>query len=73
MVLAGCRLAGVDSLVAGVSVILAAMPAGTTTAILALKYHGDEEFATQCVVLTTLLSVVAIPVWSIIIHTVFPT
>lgn len=73
VVLAGCRLAGVDSLVAGVSVILAAMPAGTTTAILALKYHGDEEFATQCVVLTTLLSVVAIPVWSIIIHTVFPT
>ena len=59
---------GIDSFVAGVSVTLAAMPAGTTTAILAMKYHGDEEFATQCVVLTTLLSVVAIPVWSLIIH-----
>lgn len=68
VVFAGCWLAGIDSIVAGVSVTLAAMPAGTTTAILAMKYHGDEEFATQCVVLTTLLSVVAIPVWSLIIH-----
>ena len=68
VVFAGCWLAGIDSVVAGVSVTLAAMPAGTTTAILAMKYHGDEEFATQCVVLTTLLSVVAIPVWSLIIH-----
>ena len=67
-VFAGCWLAGIDSIVAGVSVTLAAMPAGTTTAILAMKYHGDEEFATQCVVLTTLLSVVAIPAWSLIIH-----
>ena len=68
VVFAGCWLAGIDSIVAGVSVTLAAMPAGTTTAILAMKYHGDEEFATQCVVLTTLLSVVAIPAWSLIIH-----
>ncbi len=68
VVFAGCWLADIDSIVAGVSVTLAAMPAGMTTAILAMKYHGDEEFATQCVVLTTLLSVVAIPVWSLIIH-----
>ena len=56
VVFAGCWLANIDSVVAGVSVTLAAMPAGTTTAILAMKYHGDEEFATQCVVLTTMLS-----------------
>lgn len=70
-VFGGCLLAGVDSIVAGVAVTLAAMPAGTTTAILALKYHGDEEFATQCVVLTTVLSVVAIPIWSFIIYHAF--
>lgn len=69
-VFAGCLLFGVDPLAAGVAVTLAAMPAGTTTAILAVKYHGDEEFATQCVVLTTALSMAAIPVWSILIHTV---
>lgn len=70
VVFAGCWLANIDSVVAGVSVTLAAMPAGTTTAILAMKYHGDEEFATQCVVLTTMLSMAAIPIWSLIIHSV---
>lgn len=70
VVFAGCWLANIDSVVAGVSVTLAAMPAGTTTAILAMKYHGDEEFATQSVVLTTMLSMAAIPIWSLIIHSV---
>ena len=70
VVFARCWLANIDSVVAGVSVTLAAMPAGTTTAILAMKYHGDEEFATQCVVLTTMLSMAAIPIWSLIIHSV---
>lgn len=70
VVFAGCWLANIDSVVAGVSVTLAAMPAGTTTAILSMKYHGDEEFATQCVVLTTMLSMAAIPIWSLIIHSV---
>lgn len=65
----GCLLFRVDSVVAGVAVVLAAMPAGSTTAILAAKYHGDEEFASKCVVLTTLLSLVAIPAWSIAITT----
>ena len=70
VVFAGCWLANIDSVVAGVSVTLAAMPAGTTTAILSMKYHGDEEFATQSVVLTTMLSMAAIPIWSLIIHSV---
>ena len=70
VVFAGCWLANIDSVVAGVSVTLAAMPAGTTTPILAMKYHGDEEFARQCVVLTTMLSMAAIPIWSLIIHSV---
>ncbi|MDD2980143.1 MAG: AEC family transporter [Hespellia sp.] len=71
IVLIGCRLAGVSALVAGLSTILAAMPAGTTTAILAVKYNGDEEFATKCVVLTTLLSMIMIPVWCVIINTIY--
>lgn len=71
VVLIGCYLANVDGIVAGVSITLAAMPAGSTTAILAVKYKGDEVFATQCVVLTTLLSVLAVPVWSMVIHSVF--
>lgn len=63
VVLLGCLLAGIDPLATGVSVILASMPAGSTTAILAAKYHRDEEFASKCVVLSTLLSMAAIPLW----------
>ena len=71
IVLAGCRLANMPALVAGLSTILAAMPAGTTTAILAVKYDGDEEFATKCVVLTTMLSMIMIPIWCMIISAIY--
>jgi len=64
----GCLIFRIDSLIMGVSVILAAMPAGSTTAILAAKYDGDAEFATKCVVLTTLFSMVAIPLWSMVLN-----
>ena len=56
----GCRLAGIDSLVTNISVVLAGMPAASVTAILAEKYDSDAEFA-RCVVLSTLLSVVTVP------------
>ncbi len=63
----GCRLCGVDPLVTGVSVLLAAMPAGSTTAILANKYQGDVEFATKCVVFTTLMTLVTVPLWCLVL------
>ncbi len=66
-VFVGCLIFHVDATVGGVSVILAAMPAGSTTAILAARYHRDEEFASKCVVLTTVLSMIAIPVWSTVL------
>lgn len=47
----------------GISVILAGMPAGATTTLLAGKYHGDAAFASQCTVLSTLLSMAAVPMW----------
>lgn len=64
----GCHLAGIEPLATGVSVVLAGMPAASVTAILASKYGGDELFATKCVVFTTLLSMVTIPVWCIILQ-----
>ena len=63
----GCRLCGVDRLVTGVSVLLAGMPAGSTTAILANKYQGDVEFATKCVVFSTLMTLVTVPVWCLVL------
>lgn len=63
LVYIGCRLASVDDLVTGVSVVLAAMPAASVTAVMASKYKKDEAFATKCVVFTTLFSLVTVPVW----------
>lgn len=70
-VLAGCRLCGVNELAAGVAVVLAAMPAGSTTAILAAKYNSDAAFASQCIVLTTLLSMALLPLWCTVLSFVF--
>lgn len=66
-VLLGCIAAGIHGTAAGICIILAAMPAGTTTAILASKYQCAEEFAGKCVVLTTVLSMAAIPAWCIVL------
>lgn len=67
LVLIVCSLFHVEALLAGVSVLLAGMPAGSTTAILAAKYDGDYIFATKCVVVSTLLSLFTIPIWCMIL------
>ena len=62
-----CRLLGMDRVATGVSVIMTGMPAGSTAAIFAARYGSDAPFATKCVVLTTLLSMVTIPLWCYIV------
>lgn len=71
VVLIACKLCGVPEMIGGLAVVLAAMPAGASTTILAVMYSGDEEFATQCVVFTTVLSMVMIPIWCIILGMVY--
>jgi len=56
-----CLLLRMDAMVTGACVILAGMPAGSTTVILAEKYDGDAQYAAECVFLTTVLSLVTIP------------
>ena len=51
----------------GISVLMTGMPAGATTAIFAARYHSDAQFATRCVVLTTLLSMLTLPLWCLVI------
>lgn len=67
IVLIGCRLFGVSHLSQGVCTLLTAMPAGSTTSLLATQYHADEHSAAKCVVFTTALSCVSIPIWSILL------
>ena len=62
-----CQLLHVDALVTGVSVILAAMPAGATTSILASKYNGDAEFAVKLVVFSTAASLISTPIWGMLL------
>lgn len=58
-------------LVTAVSVVLTEMPAGTTTAILAEKYKGDSILSVKLVFLSTLLSLVTIPLLSILVNYLF--
>ncbi|MBR4164560.1 MAG: AEC family transporter [Solobacterium sp.] len=67
IVLAGCMIAHVDPLITGISVLLAAMPAGSTTAVLAEHYKTDVKFAADVVVLSTILSIAILPVWAILL------
>jgi predicted permease len=67
LVLLGCRLMHLDTLATNLSVILTAMPAGGTTAILAAKYHCNAEFAARCVTVSTVLSLAAIPLWCLVL------
>lgn len=51
----------VDAFSAEVCVLLSAMPAASTTAMLAEKYHADSPFASKLVMTSTLLSLFSVP------------
>jgi len=67
-VLLVCRLAGLNHIVTGISVLLAAMPAGATTSMLAQKYDQDPKFATKLLIFSTLLSIPSVFIWSLILN-----
>ena len=56
-------LLGLDEVSLGISVLMTGMPAGATAAIFAARYDSDAPFATKCVVMTTLVSMLTLPVW----------
>ena len=68
LVLLVCHVIGIDPMVRNVSVLLTAMPAGATTSILALKHQGDAPFASACTAITTVLSLVSVPLWGAILR-----
>ena len=55
------RLMGVDRFVANVAVVLSAMPIATNGIMMCLQYGQDERVMTQGLFLSTLFSVVTIP------------
>ena len=62
--LAVLRLLGMEALLTGVVVTLLSMPVATNTAVISERYGGDYHFASKCVVLATLLSLVTVPLVS---------
>lgn len=63
LVLLASRLLGLNGLAGQISILLSAMPAGATSALLAEKYHGNAQFAASCVTVSTALSLIATPLW----------
>lgn len=53
----------VPAILRGITVIIAGMPAPITTALLASKYNGNEDYATGMIFVTTVLSLVTLPIW----------
>ena len=56
------RLFITDPLILGVMVVLSAMPAATNTVLLCAKYNGDESTAASGLFVSTLLSLLTMPV-----------
>lgn len=61
------KFLGFSSMLIGVSTILTAMPAATTTALLAAQYNSDVLFASRLVFVTTVLSIITSPMLMLVL------
>lgn len=57
----------IDPMIRGVMVLASGMPAGSTTAILAAKYDGDAPFASCLIFVSTLFSLVTLPLLCLVL------
>ncbi len=57
----------IDSLLVSLCIIMSGMPAGSTTSILADQYGGDAMFASQMTFVSTLFSIVTIPLLGLLL------
>lgn len=56
------RILGVEGMLLNIPVLIASMPAAANTAIIASKYGSDYQLAAKLIYISTLLSVVTIPI-----------
>lgn len=62
-----CLVLPLDPTAKGIAVLMSGMPGASTTGLFAVRYNSDAPFATRCVVVTILFSVITIPAWSLIL------
>lgn len=67
LVLLAVRLLPLDAAVASTLFLLTAMPSGTMTAMQAELYGGDKIFAARAIAYSTLLSLITVPVMSMLL------
>lgn len=67
LILGVLKLFNIDSILCNTIVLLSAMPMAGTTAILADKYGCGPEIASQTIFVSTLLSIVTLPVFMIVL------
>ena len=60
------RLLPLDPLVVAVCVILAGMPVGINTALFAKQFSGNYQFASKCIFVSTMLSLLTIPLLTLL-------
>ena len=58
---------GISGMVANVVLILQACPTAAITSVFAIQFHHDENLAAGAVVLTTLCSIVTLPIFAILL------
>ena len=56
-----------SDMVMAIPFILLAMPSGANTAMMAERYDGDSVYGSMAVSLTTLLSIITIPLMSLLL------
>ena len=61
------RFLPIDRMILTIAVLLTGMPTGSTTAILADKYNCDSPFAAKMIFVTALLSIITIPLLSLLL------
>jgi predicted permease len=67
LILVLCNFVNVPLLMKQVFVIQAAMPVMTNTAIVSKSYNADYEYATVSTIITTILSLIVIPIYMLIL------
>ena len=67
LIFLACLLLHIPPMIRSLCVLLAAMPAGATTSILAEKYQMEPEFATKLVIISTVLSLPTLFVWTMVL------
>lgn len=62
------KVMGLTGMAMGINVLMAGMPAGSTAVIYGRKYNGDYELAAKCVLISTLISMVSLPLWMLAVQ-----